>query len=295
MKKTLIATAIAGAMSFSVAAQAAPVVYGNIQVAVDVDGKASPAGTNAAEDTLKAFDNGSTLGVKGENAMEGGLTSFYKIEADVSAADAKTATTYMTGDQAYMGVKGGFGQVLVGSKDTLANDFVDDALVVGENKVAADSGFGNTAGEVAQLQYIGDFDGMKLGASVQLDGDEQGMQFAVAVPVGEMTVSGAFDTVDSNMGVAVVMPMGGLEVAGKFSTGTSVENNVSTDITVLAASASMDYSNGSAYGVFSMETESEVNSFGVGANYNVASNMYVYGEFGVENMEGTTVGAVLTF
>lgn len=281
MKKTLIATAIAGAMSFSVAAQAAPVVYGNIQVGVDVDDKINGNGS------LAAFDNGSTLGVKGEDAMEGGLTSFYKVEMDVNAAGTKGDNSPFTGDQAYMGVKGGFGQVLVGSKDTLANDFVEDALYAGENKVGADSGFDNAAGETAQLQYIGDFDGLKLGASMQLDGDEQAMQVAVQVPVGEMTVSGAFDSKDGNLGAAVAMPMGDLNVAGMFATGTNA--------TVMAASADLNYGNGTIYGVFSMETEAETTSFGAGATYDVTGNMYLYGEYGVENMEGMQVGAVLSF
>ncbi len=290
MKKTLIATAIAGAMSFSVAAQAAPVVYGNIQVAVDL------------ENDLTAGDNGSTFGVKGENAMEGGLTSFYKIEADVNAAAAKSADSsatgddanaFMVGDQAYMGVKGDFGQVLVGSKDTLINDFVQDVVYTPEALKGAHTGV-KGGSEVAQLQYTGDFDGVKVGASVQLDGDEQAMQFVAALPVGAMTVSAGFDSVEGDIAAAVSLPVDALTVGAKLEM-------TEADDMIIAASASMDYSNGNVYGIVSMSDAKDQTNVAFGATYSVASNMYVYGEFGSgdadlkENLAGTYVGAALVF
>ena len=289
MKKTLIATAIAGAMSFSVAAQAAqpaPTVYGNIQIGLDL------------EDDANAFDNGSTIGFKGEFAEENGMTVFYKAEFEHSAGAEKVAGGLIKGDQAYLGVKGSLGQVRVGSMDTLVNDFIHDAVYVPEF-FGFDTAFGSNGGkEIQQVQYQGAFSGIKLGASVQMNtntaankDEENSVQVAVEVPVSMVSLRAAYDSANSEAAVAAVASMDAITLAVKYEAGDKID--------VVGASADYNYGNGNVYLMVSdNETDTQT---ALGATYSLTSNLYVWAEVGSgdydkgETFGGSYAGAVLSF
>lgn len=312
MKKTLIATAIAGAMSFSVAAQAAPTVYGNIQLAVDI------------ENDNTAVNNGSTIGFKGEQALDNGLTGIYKAEFEFNAGAQKGAyqntgdaddnpAGLTKGDNAYLGVKGGFGTVRVGSFDTVENDFVYDMVYAPEFTVGADSAFGGANREWQQIQYTGEFGALKLGASVNMNGTEKadsradgdkdlsnaaqfGAKFAVAEGV---SVSAAYDTYESGVGVGASFETGAIAVGAIYETSDLVDS-------VLAASAAFDYGMGSVYALVNMyevDSNNDGNNTQVGATYNLGEAMYVYAEVGSgdtaedgkDGAKASAIGAVLSF
>lgn len=297
MKKTLIATAIAGAMSFSVAAQAAPTVYGNIQVVVDV------------ENDNTAADNGSTIGIKGEEALNNGLTGIYKIEMDVNAAGTKGDNSPFTGDQAYLGVKGNFGTVRVGSMDTVADDLVSDAIF-GEEYVGGEfSAFGGSNREIQQVQYSGEFGAVEARASVNLNGKagtnatpkdsdlDNAVQVGVKVAVAEgVSVAAAFDTYQSAAGVAATLEMGAISAGAAFETQDDIDY-------VASGSAAFNYGMGSVYGIVSMFDTGKIdgNRVTAGANYNLADSMYVYAEVvsgdndDLSDAKSTALGAVLVF
>ncbi|OOV88768.1 porin [Oceanospirillum linum] len=294
MKKTLIATAIAGAMSFSVAAQAAPTVYGNIQVVVD------------ATDDMYAADNGSTIGFKGEEALNNGLTAIYKAEFEFDAGTNKGApkgTGQKDGleisDQNYLGVKGSFGTVRVGAFDTVSNDFVHDMVYAAEFADYVSSSF--TAGENQQVQYTGEFGALTVGASVQLnegteavEDKQQVMQLGAKFAVAEgIVASAAFDSEDG-VGVGAQFSADALTLGGKFETSDAYKS-------VISASADFNYGMGNVYAVVDMSEEdksgadSETN-YMFGATYSLGSNMYTYVELGDgDTAESTAVGAVLSF
>lgn len=320
MKKTLIATAIAGAMGFSVAAQAAPTVYGNIQIVVDV------------ENDNTAKDNGSTIGFKGEEQLDNGLIGIYKAEWDFNAGGAKASDdgADFNGDQAYLGVKGGFGKVRVGSMDTVADDLVGDAIYGEEFKGGEFSVFEeNTLREVQQVQYSGEFGTFEVRASMNLNGKDNetsaieaadgavleaadvdtdldgAMQFGVKAAVAEgVAVSAAFDTYQSAMGVAVTADMDALSVGASFQTQDDVDS-------VISGSAAFNYGMGSVYGIVSMFDTGDIdgNRVTAGANYNLGESMYVYAEVvsgdndqlaekgsdKLADAKSTAIGAVLSF
>ncbi|WP_028303938.1 porin [Oceanospirillum maris] len=297
MKKTLIATAIAGAMSFSVAAQAAqpaPTVYGNLQIALDL------------EDDANAFDNGSTIGFKGEMAEENGLTVFYKAEFEHNAGAEKAAGGLTTGDQAYIGVKGSLGQVRVGSMDTLVNDFIHDAVYVPEF-FGFDSAFGSGAGkEIQQVQYQGDFSAVKVGASVQMNtntaankDEENSVQLVVEVPVEMVSLRAAYDSANSEAAVAAVASIDNITLAAKYELG---EDAAGDDLNVMGASADYNYGMGNVYLMVSdSDAKGADTQAALGATYSLTSSLYVWGEFGSgdydksETFGGSYLGAVLSF
>lgn len=142
MKKTLLATAIAGALgTMAAGAQAATVynqdgskldVYGNVQLGwknvKDGDGK--------LRDEL--FDNGSTVGFRGEHIINPDLTGYFRAEFEFNADQQKgyydaggsnsSASGLSKGDQAYLGLTGDFGDLRIGSWDDLLNDWVQDPV-----------------------------------------------------------------------------------------------------------------------------------------------------------------------
>lgn len=110
MKKTLIATAIAGAMSFTAVAQAAEVdydLYGSLRVkAVNVDGG-----------ELDIADNSSRIGIKAATELNSGVTAILRFETYVSTETGALGTPNK-GRLAYIGATGDFGTVTAGRQWT---------------------------------------------------------------------------------------------------------------------------------------------------------------------------------
>ena len=109
MKKNIVALAIASAIAAPVAMADAPVVYGQINVAIDSLG----GGDNAAEG-MKTTDRDSRIGIKGSEDLGNGLKAVYKMEQSLKVADSFS----FGGRNAYVGLAGGFGTVLVGRHDS---------------------------------------------------------------------------------------------------------------------------------------------------------------------------------
>ncbi|WP_299256868.1 porin [uncultured Kushneria sp.] len=152
MKKTLLATAIAGALgTMAAGAQAATVynqdgskldVYGNVQLGwkstkeaqEDADGNFT--GQSSTEDDL--FDNRSTIGFRGEHIINPNLTGYFRAEFEFNADRQKgyydqggsnsNGSGLSKGDQAYLGLTGNFGDVRIGSWDNLIDDWVQDPV-----------------------------------------------------------------------------------------------------------------------------------------------------------------------
>lgn len=142
MKKTLLATAIAGALgTMAAGAQAATVynqdgskldVYGNVQLGWI----STKDGDGHAEDEL--FDNGSTIGFRGEHIINPDLTGYFRAEFEFNADRQKgyydqggsnsDGSGLSKGDQAYLGLTGNFGDLRIGSWDDLLDDWVQDPV-----------------------------------------------------------------------------------------------------------------------------------------------------------------------
>jgi len=190
MKKTLLATAVAGAIGASAgAAQAATVynqdgtqldIYGNVQIAY----KSIDQGADS-EDEL--FDNGSTIGFKGQHMINPSLKGYFEAEFEYTADEASGINS---GDQAYMGLKGDFGDARLGSWDDLIDDWVQDpisnneyfdvsdsnddlgAIYEGGNYVINDDASEDREGD--KLQYMSpSFGGLQFAVGTRYKGDAE--------------------------------------------------------------------------------------------------------------------------
>ena len=156
MKKTLIASAITATLSSN--AMASDQTANAADIAAKMDPMATFYGTVALAhvstdndtNTEHEFkDNGSTVGFTHESAISEAVTAFAKAEFEFSADDKVSSTGINKLDEAYIGLKGDFGSVQIGSDETVY-DWVD-MLDIDENV-----GFGATVklDEGDNLQYV---------------------------------------------------------------------------------------------------------------------------------------------
>jgi len=106
MKKTLIAAGIAAVVA-APAVMADTTVYGVMNMAVQsID--------NGTNDQTEVESTGSRWGIKGSEDLGNGMAAIYQIE---SAVDNDSAQS-VGGRNTFVGLKGGFGTVLLGNHDT---------------------------------------------------------------------------------------------------------------------------------------------------------------------------------
>ncbi|MDX1696536.1 MAG: porin, partial [Ketobacteraceae bacterium] len=123
MKRKLLPLAIGAAIAMPGVAMAQPTVYGKVNVTVesyDFD----PEGDASDYDQWEVNSNASRLGVKGSEKISDSLSAVYKLEYE-TAVDDGSADETDDGDglvfkqrNIYGGLKGGFGEVIVGKFDT---------------------------------------------------------------------------------------------------------------------------------------------------------------------------------
>lgn len=186
MKKNILALAVASAMVAPVAmaeeGKKGPDVYGQINAAI----------SSVTDQGMKTYDRDSRLGVKGSHDLGNGLKGVYKIEMGVKVADDFS----WSGRNAYVGLAGGFGTVLIGRHDTpfkmsQPKDLFGDATNGDMGKKPVAGTLGIKAGEVRAdnvVAYISpEFSGVKLmiaGASAEaVEEEDQSVTNAVSAAV----------------------------------------------------------------------------------------------------------------
>lgn len=233
MKKTLIASAIAAtlasnAMATDVTAEAAdiaakldsmPTVYGSIEL-VHVS-------TDRNDVTAHEFeDNGSTIGIVHEHLITEGVTAFAKAELEFSADDKRTSNGINEIDEAYIGLKGDFGSIQVGSDETVY-DWVD-MIDIDENV-----GFGASVklDEGDNLQYISPeiAEGLILGVTAPIDSDTNfggalaakyamdNLEVALAYALGRDAEAG-FAKAEDTLGLGVHFDIDDITLVAQYET-----------------------------------------------------------------------------
>jgi len=201
MKKTLLATAIAGALGASAATQAATVynqdgtqldIYGNIQIAyksIETGNYDSDGRITGSDADGELFDNGSTIGFSGQHIINPGLTGYFKAEFEHKADEEKINGGINSGDQAYLGLQGNFGDARLGSWDPLIDDWVQDPIsnneyfdvsdsttdlagIYGDDGALGGNAHGDREGD--KIQYTSpEFGGLQFAVGTQIKGDAE--------------------------------------------------------------------------------------------------------------------------
>lgn len=125
MQKSAIALAVAATLAASAAAQAETTFYGSFRMGIqytDPDG-IRIEDVNSPGDVIDIFDDGffdvtdqsSRWGVKGSEDLGNGLSAIYQLETRIRA-DQFNGSQPFDGRLAWVGLKGGFGAVKLGSQ-----------------------------------------------------------------------------------------------------------------------------------------------------------------------------------
>jgi len=145
MNKSLIALAVAATVAGS-AAQAAPKIYGKLNLTVESYQKDFEDAAKTDEDFTRLLSNASRFGVRGDDELTADLSAVYGIEWQVRA-DGDTGTDLSERNR-YLGIKSKkLGTLKLGKLDThlktaqgeidLFNDYAGDLewTVAGENRI----------------------------------------------------------------------------------------------------------------------------------------------------------------
>jgi hypothetical protein len=337
MKKTLIASAVAAATlattsSVAFAEEAAgPNFYGNIQLAHFWNEQTLANGeTDPSESDHEFADGGTTFGFTHEHMISEGLTGFLKAELEFEADDKGTSGGMDSLDEAYIGVKGSFGSVQIGSDDTVYETMINitdisEQIGLGQNAAgddyAAATGTGSVEGD--NVQYVGTFDAITVGVTrsiddtaanfgTQLAGKFSADMFSVAAAYhmarDASTAAGTVKGQDA-IGLAAEAYVGDLTLQLQYEMLDESESGQDDDADYTAVQAI--YGLGASqfalgYGMlgFGDSALDDSDKLFVQALHNVSDNMYVYFEYadtssvdgakGVDN-EQTAIGATYHF
>ncbi|MFI8621922.1 porin [Marinomonas sp. NPDC078689] len=296
MKKSIVALAVSSAALASVSAYAAEDTsvdfYGNIQYAY----------SSSTSDGTNFQDNGSTLGVKGESKVNDDITAFFKYELEFKADEQadRDSTGYNESklDQAYVGLKGNFGKVTVGTHDTIYNNAIQDGIDQMEY-LGISSASGSSQGDTITY-FSPSMSGFEVQVALQTKGTDDsstdngdftgnaGMAVLkytndlMSVAVGyDSRDNTAEDDAKSTSGIAVtVTPMDNLSLTAKYETTEDTAD-------YLGLAARYGYGMGDVYGSYanvnpdeSQDDNETYNEYALGVTYSINSAMYTYFEIG---------------
>lgn len=208
MNKKLIAIAVSGALAVPMVASAddsGPTLYGRLNVALEVNDTDTSSGQDIDDKIdnteLNIVDVSSRFGIKGEEDLGNGLAAIYRYEFRVNASEG----TLVTGDTqrlSYVGLKGGFGQVTMGSQWSAfynyLGTYIDPTYTLGY------FGYSSFAGGDYRInndiQYQGNFGPVSAQVDLQMSEDNAATddidrwQIGLAYNTGPFTVSTAYDS-----------------------------------------------------------------------------------------------------
>lgn len=254
MNRKLLALAVTAALAAPLAAQAAPTVYGQLNLSLDmVDAE------SVGVDAWEVNSNSSRLGVKGEEALSNGYSAVYKAEWGVSG-DGDAADLGQR--DRYLGLKANWGTLKLGNFDSplktsqgSVDQFNDMTYTDLANVMAGDNRLANSIG----------YESPKIADAITIK---------VTLQPGETT--GGDDGVADAISASVAYEQGGLYLAAAVDQGGEDGVQLDEDTIRVTATYTMD-----ALQLGAMVQNSEpsdgsaddVNSFLVSAAYTMGKNV----------------------
>ena len=252
MNKKLLAMAVGAALVAGTTAATAgePTFYGKIHVSVDSLDNGATDG-----DSIYVSSNSSRLGIKGDVDLDGGLKAVYKYEMSTPYDESGLA-----GDRnAYLGLKGGFGQVIagrhdmpfktVGRKHDLFGDTIGDHRQITRARIGGDD-WADRNGSV--LMYTNKFGAVdfKLAYAPEDDNGDDSEDLGIGLgykqgPLGLMFAhethgNGGGAAEDSTgMILAGTYGMGNITLAAGYGTISDIGGTADVDGTVMTLGAAM--------------------------------------------------------
>lgn len=321
MKRTLIALGVAATVALPMTAQAAPKIYGKLNLSVEQYEESF--GDPAADDIefVRLVSNDSRFGVKGEEELTATVSAVYQIEWEVlgdSAGDKPAAD--MKQRNRFIGIKHqDLGTIKLGAYDTylklaqgkadLFNDLFGDMkyVIAGENRVINVVGYespkfaGFQFNVMAQTQETDDkneVDGGVNGnsASIVYDNADIGLYAALAMDnnINSSTPLNSTTREVDNMRAVLVYKIAGLSLSGVYGVSENADDTVAeekeTGMTLGAAYTIGDQVIKAQYGVAEADEDGadpeERTMWSVGVDHNFNSKTRAYAFYTVKEETG---------
>ncbi|QTH65147.1 porin [Psychrosphaera ytuae] len=282
MLKTLVAASVLSAMAAPVMADTT--VYGKVNVTVQ-------SSDDGSESITELKSNNSRLGVKGSQKLDGGLEVVYKYELQVDVSDESGEKNLKSRNQ-YVGLKGAFGEVLIGRNDTmfkqsqgkfdLFSDLEGDIKVLwkGENRMSDSISYKTPSinGFQGGISYILDEDADDAATSLSLtygDGALKKGKYYAAIAI-DSEVKG-YDATRLTLGTKV----SDVKLGFMFQTQENVESGEEKDGFLVSA----QYKLGKYDLKGQYQSLEDDNGFTIGADRKLGKNTKVFGFYTTYNMD----------
>ena len=300
MKRNLLALAVGAAILLPLTAQAAPTVYGRLNLSVDyVD-----MDMTGTEPTWMVNSNSSRIGIKGNEKLSDDFTAVYKAEWEVDGAMDGKNTADLAARERYVGLKhSGLGTIRLGGIDSplktsedMVDMFNDHSLAdMGKNGVSGQTRLANS------INYVSPKILDVFGANVTFVPGEDPTSPSPAGAGNDLAngISAAFSYEDDNLYLSLAMDkeiagkdlmravgrykMDKFVIAGLFQQGETV-NAANTDETAFVVSGSYEMDKLTFRGEIlnstvetGATTETEKQLIGVGVDYAFTQNTAVSG------------------
>lgn len=190
LKNLTMAIMVASLGVASIAAQAETSYYGSMRIGIQ--------SVDDGNDTTTSFTNWySRMGFKGETDLENGLTAFGHYEFSVDTDNADNSNGALGTRKAYIGLKGDFGRVRIGSD---YHTFYNYGTVYTDNAWDGTcKGCGGRTGEA--LSYNHKIGGVGIGATAYLNDDDlgDGYELGANYEMAGVAFGAAIRDIDANL------------------------------------------------------------------------------------------------
>ncbi|MBL8329614.1 MAG: porin [Rubrivivax sp.] len=308
MKKSLIALATLAAFAGAASAQSSVTLYGRVDISIN-----KPTGS-----ALKNISNGSgsRFGVRGVEDLGGGLSGIFQIEHRFAAdTGGFSDASRMWGGRSIVGVRGGFGQVLLGREYTTAflmSQLVNDPW--GWDTVVSGTPGGGlnqliTGGAIARVRndssitYNVAGGGFSFGAQIAEATDtlnnfqSKPINFALGYAAGPLALNFGYERTGQEAAAAAKwmtiggsFNMGGVKLGAMLGSGNTAANakHRSYLVTAVAPMGAGEFR--ASYGQLRNRTAGRdaAKGFGLGYHYSLSKRTTIYGDIAQNSAAATS-------
>ncbi len=196
--------------AFLPAVQAETDIYGKLILTVQQDEEtATAAGVSSSSEAWDVKSHASRFGVKGSTDTDiEGVKAIYQLEWEIDVSDnGKSSDDHIKARNQFLGLKGGFGKLIIGRHDTplkkaqgkvdLFGDLPADIKNIMEGEVRADNMIQYTTPKIADAVSISIMllpgEGDTIGTNVR-DGISDGTSVAIQYSGSNLYLAAAFDS-----------------------------------------------------------------------------------------------------